>query len=66
MTEQKCVVCGKKAWKSFSPDLDIQGIGTCKKHIEQVRLAYLCLLQGGEDMYKKLIAEEFLPKLKGN
>lgn len=51
----KCIVCGLKATKRFSPDLDIQGIGACKKHIEDVRLAYVMLLQGDEKMYNSYI-----------
>ena len=45
-----CVKCGKKATKRFSPDLDIQGIGTCKKCEEQVSLAYLMIIQGTPEM----------------
>ena len=51
----KCIVCKNKATKRFSPDLDIQGIGACNKHLEQVQLAYIALLQGDKDIYESLI-----------
>lgn len=48
-----CVICGKKAAFRYSPDLDIQGVGACKKHNEDVRLAYVMLITSGEkDFYK--------------
>lgn len=56
-----CVVCNAKATKRFSPDLDIQGIGSCAKHLDQVQIAYIALLQGDKDMYKSMIR---LPKKK--
>jgi hypothetical protein len=56
----KCVVCGKKAIKRYSPDLDIRGIGACKKHEERVILAYTALISGDEEMYKNLIEVEIL------
>lgn len=55
-----CVInnCKNTATKRFSPDMDIQGIGVCDKHIEDVRLAYIALMQGDEDMYNSLIGEK--------
>ena len=55
MNHIECIVCGKKAIKCFSPDLDIQGICTCKKHFEDVSLAYIALIGGDAKMFKSLI-----------
>ena len=41
-------MCGKKATKRFSPDLDIKGIGACKKHVKQVQIGYIALITGQE------------------
>lgn len=49
-----CVICGKKAKYKFSPDLDIEGIGACKKHLERVKLGYAVLMFGNNE---KLAAE---------
>ena len=32
-----CVKCGKRATKRYSPDLDLNGIGMCDEHEEEVR-----------------------------
>ena len=34
---QVCVKCGKKATKRYSPDLDLNGIGMCDDHAEEIR-----------------------------
>lgn len=34
----KCIKCGKKADKKYSPDLDIKGIGMCKDHEQEIML----------------------------
>jgi hypothetical protein len=36
-----CIKCGKPATKRFSPDLDIQGIGACDEHVEEIRIDLL-------------------------
>jgi hypothetical protein len=58
-----CEICGKKALFLFSPDLDIQGLGACKKHKEDMQLAYIILLSkdGGEKEYN-----DFIKQLKSN
>ena len=54
----KCEICGKKAVYRFSPDLDIQGLGACRKHKEDMWLAYLLLLQEGKKEYKSFLKEQ--------
>lgn len=51
----KCLVCGKLAKWRWSPDLDIDGIGACDKHQEDVQLAYVMLLQQDEEMFESYI-----------
>ena len=53
----KCIICSKKAIGRFSPDLDINGIGFCKKHKEQVTLGYMALLQGDKKLADTLLAQ---------
>jgi hypothetical protein len=55
ITFQLCEICGKKAKWIFSPDLDIRGLGACKKHLEDMRLAYYLLVSDGEKAYKGFI-----------
>lgn len=33
-----CIKCGKPATKRFSPDLDIQGIGACDEHADEIEM----------------------------
>ena len=47
----QCIICKKKAKFRFSPDMDIQGIGTCKKHQSDVQIAYGILLTIDEKMF---------------
>ena len=32
-----CIKCGKTATKRYSPDLDLNGIGMCDEHEEEIR-----------------------------
>ena len=50
-----CEICGKKTVYRFSPDMDIKGLGACRKHKEDMQVAYLILIQGGEKEYRKFI-----------
>lgn len=59
-----CAKCGAPATKRFSPDLDINGIGSCDEHIEDVRLAYMALLQGGEPNLGEEIINEWQKQVK--
>lgn len=54
---KKCEICGKKAVYRFSPDLDISGIGACKKHKIDVHIAYIALVTQGEQEYNFIINE---------
>ena len=36
-----CIKCGKPATKRYSPDLDIEGIGMCDDHEEEIKLDLL-------------------------
>jgi hypothetical protein len=51
----KCRICGKKAIYKYSPDLDIDGLGACKKHKEDVFMAYYILISKGEKEYNKFM-----------
>ena len=57
-TRMKCAVCDEPAASRFSPDLDIQGVGTCHTHFDQVQLAYMFLLNGHEDMFYEQIGKK--------
>ena len=50
-----CIICKKKAKWSFSPDLDIEGLGACSKHKIDVGDAYMMLCLGNREMYQTLI-----------
>jgi hypothetical protein len=41
MSKLTCIKCGSEATKRYSPDLDIQGIGMCAEHEEEVMLDLL-------------------------
>ena len=51
----KCEICDEEAVCGFSPDMDIEGLGACEKHRDDVRLAYYILFQEGEREYKEYI-----------
>jgi len=44
----KCIKCGKKATKRYSPDLDIKGIGMCDEHKEEVTKDIFVATAGNE------------------
>jgi hypothetical protein len=50
---KRCFKCGHKAYYRFSPDLDISGLGACKKHLEKVKMAYILLLSG-KDLFDEI------------
>ena len=37
----ECIKCGAPATKRYSPDLDINGIGMCDEHEEEIKLDLL-------------------------
>lgn len=68
---QKCSYkgCKGKVVGSYSVDLDIKGLGYCKKHKEDVRSAILWLILGVHDMYEKALGrydkkKKVTPKMK--
>ena len=57
----KCIKCGASATKRFSPDLDIQGIGACDEHEEEIKLDLLVAQfdsKGWERFEKKYLKEK--------
>lgn len=53
----KCEICGREATFSLSPDLDINGLGVCGEHRQEMKSAYNILVQEGEEAYKKYIED---------
>jgi len=51
----KCEVCQEEAFVRFSPDLDIDGLGACEKHKDDVDMAYIILITSGKEEYEKFI-----------
>jgi hypothetical protein len=51
----KCEICNKEAVFRFSPDLDIEGLKSCKEHVEEIRMAYTILITLGEKEYQRHI-----------
>lgn len=51
--KKQCFKCGKRAYHRFSPDLDISGLGACKRHLKSVQHAYAMLL-GNNELYDEL------------
>jgi len=41
MSNLTCIKCGAPATKTYSPDLDIKGIGMCDEHEEEIKLDLL-------------------------
>jgi len=48
-----CYLCGKKSIGRYSPDLDIRGVGFCKKHKDEVFMRLLILMEEMENKPKK-------------
>lgn len=55
-----CIVkkCKEKVIGRYSPDLDIHGIGFCKKHKTIVLGAYICLLRGDKELFGVLTGQK--------
>lgn len=45
-THKACSVCDEKAVGCYSPDLDVHGLCFCKKHKEDIWMAYIAILSG--------------------
>lgn len=59
----KCIKCGTNAIKTYSPDLDIKGIGMCKEHEDEIMLDLLVAnYEGWEKFEKKYFKESKSPK----
>ena len=55
--QKMCEICGDEAVYTLSPDLDIQGLGTCEEHKEVMRQAYLMLMTMGEEEYRAFLKQ---------
>ena len=51
----KCEICGEEAVYRFSPDLDIDGLGSCEVHKGNVEIAYYILLNDGLKAFQSFI-----------
>lgn len=51
----KCEICGAETNLQLSPDLDVEGLGTCEKDKEDMQTAYIILLSFGEKAYRDFI-----------
>lgn len=60
----KCELCEKDEVYTFSPDLDIHGLGACEQHREVMRHAYELLMFMGEAEYQNFIKQFKSPKPK--
>lgn len=48
----RCAKCGHKAKSLYSPDVDVRPIGACKRHQDDVNIAYFALYHLGSDCWK--------------
>ena len=48
----QCIKCGNMATKSYSPDMDIKGLGTCEIDMQDVFIAYMMIVQQTPEMAK--------------
>ena len=51
----QCIICGEEAMYSYSPDLDVRGLGACETHRTEVKTAYEILMFCGENDYDKFL-----------
>jgi hypothetical protein len=57
----QCIKCGKPATKRYSPDLDINGIGMCDEHEEEIKMDLLVAQfdpKGWDKFEKKYLKEK--------
>jgi len=57
----ECWICNKKAVVRYSPDLDIRGVGACKRHKTKVLAAMYLAIHGDGSLLNEL---QFKPKDK--
>lgn len=61
MEKSVCIKCGKPAYKVYSPDLDVKGIGMCSEHQEEITLDLMIANfneKGWEKFEKKYFKKE--------
>lgn len=56
----ECVICFNQAKWTYSPDIDVRGLGACEFHKEEVRNLYIVLVFSGRtgkdlDLYNDLL-----------
>ena len=61
--QKLCEICGGEAVYTFSPDLDILGLGTSEEHKEIMRNAFLILMTMREEDYQAYL-RQFEPPTK--
>jgi hypothetical protein len=54
----QCIKCGNPATKRYSPDLDINGIGMCDEHEEEIKMDLLVASFEGWDKFEKKYLKE--------
>jgi hypothetical protein len=54
---QKCSYgkCKNEVKWRFSPDIDVSGLLACDDHLETVRMAYVTLMTGNEELCLELL-----------
>jgi len=55
--DKKCIICHHKATGTLSPDMDISGLGYCKKHYSKVHLLFTLLLSDNEKTFYDLLEQ---------
>ena len=58
MEKQVCIKCGKSAYKVYKPDLDVEGIGMCSHHQEEVTLDLMVANFNGWDKFKEKYSKD--------
>ncbi len=54
---QKCIICDKEAEGQYTCDIDVVGLGFCKKHKSKVGSLRLWLIIS-EELFYKMLKEE--------
>jgi hypothetical protein len=54
-----CIKCGKPATKSYSPDINVEGVGMCNEHSEEIHMdLMICMMENGWDYFEKKYLKE--------
>jgi hypothetical protein len=59
-----CIKCGKPADKKYSPDLDVESIGMCNRHEEEIKINLL-IAQFEENGWEKFEKKYLKSKKNG-